>query len=141
MTKIFRPKTTFPFSLHDAHIRKIQIANNRISFLFPRIFHYQDDVETTHTARISFLDADPDECDIEIFNCPDKKGRFKGRRYSLDEFRKKYPRADLEIITECYYGYDISWSGWFYRKKKIYHFHINIWSQGDMIYEIGKPLS
>ncbi len=140
MTKIIRPKANFPYGLHDARIHKIEISNNRISFFFPAIFQYQDNAESAHRARISFLDVDIDECDIYIFKCPDKKGRFKGRRYSLDKFAKKFPQADLEIITECYHGYDTIWSGWFYRKKKSYYFHINIWTQGDILYEIGEPL-
>lgn len=137
MIKLNRPKTpSFPYSLHDAHIRKIEIKKHGISFYFSKIYKYTNNTETTHKARISFLDTDLDFCTIRLCEEANKKGKFKGREYSVKKFAKKYPHADLEIITECYNGYDTIWEGAFYHKKKDYRFQICLWHQGEICYEI-----
>lgn len=136
--KLNRPQNpSFPYSLHDARIRKIQVKKHHISFCFSKIFRYENDTETTHRARISFLDTDSDFCNIQISEHPDKKGKYKGREYSLKKFAMKYPHADLEIISECYNGYDTIWEGFFYHKKKDYRFRIYLWHQGSICYEIA----
>lgn len=139
MIEQYRPKSPkFPYSLHDAHIRKIKVKKQEVTFYFSYIFCYQEKQETLHKANITFLDADTFFCNIQIFHQKKSDKTWRGKEYSLKKFAKKYPDADLEIITECYNGYDTIWEGYFYRKNKTYHFRIYLWNQGKIRYNIGK---
>lgn len=136
MIIINRPKTAFAYSLHDATIRKITIKKHRVIFHVSHLYQFHDGQEILHKARISFLEAETDICNIQIFKEADKKGRISGKEYSLRKFIKKYPKAKLEITTECYNGYDTILEGYLYRRKKWYFFHLQLWNRGDIQYVI-----
>ena len=65
-----------------------------------------------------------------------KKGKIKGKKHSFKEFIKKYPKLDMEIVTETYNYYDTVWSGYIYNGKKVKEFIITIWNDGNMVYYI-----
>ena len=76
---------------------------------------YQDDGERTFEGSILFSRTDVEECSILIFDHPfgyDGVKEFSGKRISLEEFQEKYPKAEFEITTEGYHGYDTMFQGW-----------------------------
>lgn len=133
--KIERPRNTFPYSLHDSHIRKIKVKKNKIVFHFSHIYLYENETETTCKASIIFPNADLDFCSIQVLKSG-KKDRIKGKEYSLKKFAEKFPKVDLEVVTDCYNGYHTIWTGYFYKGKKWYQFHINLWNASPIQYEI-----
>jgi len=58
---------------------------------------------------IHFTKIDKEECDIMVFNTPygfEGVKSFSGKEMSFEEFKKQYPNAEFEIVTEGYCGYD-----------------------------------
>lgn len=137
MTKTVRERNSnLPYSLHDAHIKKITILKDKIIFDFKYIFLYSNDgEESTAKASIEFENADSDFCDIYIMDVG-KKGKIKGKKQSLKKFLKKHKKLDMEIVTETYNYYDIVWSGYLYCGKKIKEFIITVWNDGNMVYYV-----
>ena len=136
MKKIIRErKANLPYSLHDSHINKITVLKDKIRFDFKYIFLYSDEEESTVKASIEFENTDADFCYIYVMNV-NKKGKIKGKKQSFKKFIKKYPKLDMEIVTETYNYYDTVWSGYIYNGKKVKEFIITIWNDGNMVYYI-----
>ena len=136
MKKIIRErKSNLPCSLHDSHINKITVLKDKIRFDFKYIFLYSDEEESTVKASIEFENTDADFCDIYVMNV-NKKSKIKGKKQSFKKFIKKYPKLDMEIVTETYNYYDTVWSGYIYNGKKVKEFIITIWNDGNMVYYI-----
>lgn len=136
MKKIIRErKSNLPCSLHDSHINKITVLKDKIRFDFEYIFLYSDEEESTVKASIEFENTDADFCDIYVMNV-NKKSKIKGKKQSFKKFIKKYPKLDMEIVTETYNYYDTVWSGYIYNGKKVKEFIITIWNDGNMVYYI-----
>ena len=136
MKKIIRErKSNLPCSLHDSHINKITVLKDKIRFDFEYIFLYSDEEESTVKASIEFENTDADFCDIYVMDV-NKKGKIKGKKQSFKKFIKKYPKLDMEIVTETYNYYDTVWSGYIYNGKKVKEFIITIWNDGNMVYYI-----
>ena len=137
MKKIIRErKSNLPYSLHDSHINKITVLKDKIRFDFKYIFLYSDEEEeSTVKASIEFENTDADFCYIYVMNV-NKKGKIKGKKQSFKKFIKKYPKLDMEIVTETYNYYDTVWSGYIYNGKKVKEFIITIWNDGNMVYYI-----
>ena len=136
--------TNVPFSLHDSRIQRINVTEDTLCLGMDRIFQYQDDGERTFEGSILFTRTDVEECSILIFDHPfgyDGVKEFSGKRISLEEFQEKYPKAEFEITTEVYHGYDTMFQGWLWNQENDPVFAIlNIWNTGDMIYQVGETL-
>lgn len=130
-----------PYSLHDAHINKIQVKQvneyeAKVKLFFDGGFFVPRDGDTVHIAgRLLFEKVDLDYCSVYVLNTTGKKNRkIKGKEYELKAFAKKYKVLDMEIVDETY-GYNQSkFSGFMYSKNKMYEFIIEMYHLGDMTY-------
>ncbi len=107
-------KSNLPFSLHDSRIKEIEISESTLSLKIDRVFQYTDDEEKWFSGVIDFTKTDMEECNILVFNTPygyDGEKSFSGNSLSLEEFKKQYPDAEFEIVTEGYCGYDTTYQG------------------------------
>ncbi|MBE5845625.1 MAG: hypothetical protein E7302_15935 [Butyrivibrio sp.] len=133
-------KSNLPFSLHDSRIKEIEISESTLSLKIDRVFQYTDDEEKWFSGVIDFTKTDMEECNILVFNTPygyDGEKSFSGNSLSLEEFKKQYPDAEFEIVTEGYCGYDTTYQGWIWQGENDPLFGImSIWNMGDMIYRI-----
>ena len=51
---------------------------------------------------------------------------------------KEYVHAEFEILTEGYFGYSTTYTGWLWEKgKEPVSAILYIWNAGDMVYRIG----
>lgn len=89
--------------------------------------------------KICFKDCDIDLCEVLIFNKTLGHGHFTGKSFYLEEFMDKYKNAEFEIITEGYFGYTTTYSGWLreYEKNPVSAI-MYIWNSGDMEYFIDE---
>ena len=75
-----------------------------------------------------------------VFNTPygfEGVKSFSGKEMSFEEFKKQYPNAEFEIVTEGYCGYDITFQGYIWQEGSDPLFGImRIWNMGDRIYRI-----
>lgn len=140
MDYIRNRKSNIPFSLHDSRIIQIETVKDTLSFRVDRVFQYTDDEEKWFSGVIDFTKTDMEECSILVFNTPygyDGEKSFSGKAMSLEEFKKLYPGAEFEIVTEGYCGYDTTYQGWIWQGENDPLFGImSIWNRGDMIYRI-----
>lgn len=132
--------SNLPFSLHDSRIMQIEVHDDMLSLKIDRIFQYEKDEEQWHSGTVVFLSTDMDECDIMIFNVPfgyEDENSFSGKTISFKEFEELYPKAEFEIVTEGYCGYNTTYQGWIWQGENDPFFGImRIWNTGDMIYRI-----
>lgn len=133
-------KRNFSFSLHDSRIVQIEIDENRLSLKMDRISQYVESEEKWYPGIIEFTKIDKEECDIMVFNTPygfEGVKSFSGKEMSFEEFKKQYPNAEFEIVTEGYCGYDTTFQGYIWQEGSDPLFGImRIWNMGDMIYRI-----
>lgn len=133
-------KRTFSFSLHDSRIVQIEIDENRLSLKMDRISQYVESEEKWYPGIIEFTKIDKEECDIMVFNTPygfEGVKSFSGKEMSFEKFKKQYPNAEFEIVTEGYCGYDTTFQGDIWQEGRDPLFGImRIWNMGDMIYRI-----
>ena len=62
---------------------------------------------------------------------------FSGKSLSIEEFNTQYPKAEFEIVTEGYCGYDTVFQGCIWQGENDPSFGImRIWNTGDMMYRI-----
>lgn len=129
--------TSLPYSLHDAHIRKIKIKGKTIKVFFDKGYYMPKNHDWVPVdGYIEFQRADFLYCNVYIFSMEGNRGRFAGKKYSLKKFVKKYPKVDMEIIDETY-GYNQSnFAGYCYKGKKIQdkEFMLEIYHLGSMKY-------
>ncbi|MDY5279145.1 hypothetical protein [Sharpea porci] len=133
-------ESNVPFSLHDSRILQIEINETTLTLKLDRIFQYADDEEKWYQGIIEFTKTDIEECDIMVVHRPygyDGEKSFTGETLSFDEFQKRNPDADFEIVTEGYSRYDTTFQGWIWQGENDPIFGImRIWNTGDIIYRI-----
>ncbi|SFQ44215.1 hypothetical protein SAMN02910358_02143 [Lachnospiraceae bacterium XBB1006] len=133
-------KSDLPFSLHDSRIVKIEMENDNLILKMDRIFQYSDGEEKWFQGVIEFTKTDLEECKILVFHTPygyEGENSFSGESLSFEEFKKRYPEAEFEIVTEGYSGYDTTYQGGIWQGENAPFFGIMcIWNRGDMIYRI-----
>ena len=127
------------FSLHDSKIRKITFRNNILTLHLNKIFQYTKDGEKIYSGDVLFYDSDLDECSILIFDRTVYEGDFSGKAISLTEYMEEYSNVEFEILTEGYFGYCTTYTGWIWAKgKEPVSAIMYIWNKGDMVYHINK---
>ena len=123
----------------------IRIAKNEIYARHGRKFSSEDLQQyfsqlPWYQGTIEFTKIDKEECDIMVFNTPygfEGVKSFSGKEMSFEEFKKQYPNAEFEIVTEGYCGYDTTFQGYIWQEGSDPLFGImRIWNMGDMIYRI-----
>ena len=102
------------------------------------IFQYTKGEEKLYSGEVLFFDSDLEECNILILDRTVYEGEFSGKAIGLKEYMKEYARAEFEILTEGYFGYSTTYTGWLWEKgKEPVSAILYIWNSGDMVYRIG----
>ena len=132
-------KSNILFSLHDSKIKKITFKDNVLTLHLNKIFQYTEDEEKIYSGEVLFYESDLDECSILIFDRTVYEGDFSGKAISLTEYMEEYSNVEFEILTEGYFGYCTTYTGWIWAKgKEPVSAIMYIWNNGDMVYHINK---
>ena len=130
-------KSSILFGLHDSRIKKISFKNDVLTIELDTIFQYTKGEEKLYSGEVLFFDSDLEECNILIFDRTVYEGEFSGKAIGLKEYMKEYAHAEFEILTEGYFGYSTTYTGWLWEKgKEPVSAILYIWNSGDMVYRI-----
>ena len=130
-------KSNILFGLHDSRIKKISFKNDVLTIELDTIFQYTKGEEKLYSGEVLFFDSDLEECNILILDRTVYEGEFSGKAIGLKEYMKEYAHAEFEILTEGYFGYSTTYTGWLWEKgKEPVSAILYIWNSGDMIYRI-----
>ena len=130
-------KSNILFGLHDSRIKKISFKNDVLTIELDTIFQYTKGEEKLYSGEVLFFDSDLEECNILIFDRTIYEGEFSGKAIGLKEYMKEYAHAEFEILTEGYFGYSTTYTGWLWEKgKEPVSAILYIWNSGDMVYRI-----
>jgi len=91
----------FKYSLHDAHINRIEHRQGNAILYFNYIFSYDENVERTHKAKIVFEQTDIDDVRILVFNSR-WLDDFQGECIDLETYQSRYEDSEFEVIEESY---------------------------------------
>ena len=111
-------KSNILFGLHDSRIKKISFKNDVLTIELDTIFQYTKGEEKLYSGKLVFFDSDLEECNILIFDRTVYEGEFSGKAIGLKEYMKEYAHAEFEILTEGYFGYSTTYTGWLWEKGK-----------------------
>lgn len=130
-------KSNILFGLHDSRIKKFSFKNDVLTIELDTIFQYTKSEEKLYSGEVLFFDSDLEECNILIFDRTVYEGEFSGKAIGLKEYMKEYAHAEFEILTEGYFGYSTTYTGWLWEKgKEPVSAILYIWNSGDMVYRI-----
>ena len=130
-------KSNILFGLHDSRIKKISFKNDILTIELDTIFQYTKGEEKLYSGEVLFFDSDLEECNILILDRTVYEGEFSGKAIGLKEYMKEYAHAEFEILTEGYFGYSTTYTGWLWEKgKEPVSAILYIWNSGDMVYRI-----
>ena len=130
-------KSNILFSLHDSRIKKIRFQNGVLTLEPHKFFQYTEEGEKVYSGKLVFFDTDLEECNILIFDRTVYEGAFSGKAIGLKEYMKEYAHAEFEILTEGYFGYSTTYTGWLWEKgKEPVSAILYIWNSGDVVYRI-----
>ena len=130
-------KSSILFGLHDSRIKKFNFKNDVLTIELDTIFQYTKDEEKLYSGEVLFFDSDLEECNILILDRTVYEGEFSGKAIGLKEYMKEHAHAEFEILTEGYFGYSTTYTGWLWEKgKEPVSAILYIWNSGDMVYRI-----
>ena len=130
-------KSNILFGLHDSRIKKISFKNDVLTIELDTIFQYTKGEEKLYSGEVLFFDSDLEECNFLILDRTVYEGEFSGKAIGLKEYMKEYAHAEFEILTEGYFGYSTTYTGWLWEKgKEPVSAILYIWNSGDMVYRI-----
>ena len=130
-------KSNILFGLHDSRIKKLSFKNDILTIELDTIFQYTKGEEKLYSGEVLFFDSDLEECNFLIFDRTVYEGEFSGKAIGLKEYMKEYAHAEFEILTEGYFGYSTTYTGWLWEKgKEPVSAILYIWNSGDMVYRI-----
>ena len=132
-------KSNILFGLHDSRIKKFSFKNDVLTIELDTIFQYTKGEEKLYSGEVLFFDSDLEECNILILDRTVYEGGFSGKAIGLKEYMKEYAHAEFEILTEGYFGYNTTYTGWLWEKgKEPVSAIMYIWNSGDIVYRISK---
>ena len=130
-------KSNILFGLHDSRIKKFSFKNDVLTIELDTIFQYTKGEEKLYSGELLFFDSDLEECNILILDRTVYEGEFSGKAIGLKEYMKEYAHAEFEILTEGYFDYSTTYTGWLWEKgKEPVSAILYIWNSGDMVYRI-----
>ena len=130
-------KSNILFGLHDSRIKKFSFKNDVLTIELDTIFQYTKGEEKLYSGEVLFFDSDLEECNILILDRTIYEGEFSGKAIGLKEYMKEYAHAEFEILTEGYFDYSTTYTGWLWEKgKEPVSAILYIWNSGDMVYRI-----
>ena len=131
-------KSNILFGLHDSRIKKFSFKNDVLTIELDTIFQYTKGEEKLYSGEVLFFDSDLEECNILILDRTVYEGEFSGKAIGLKEYMKEYAHTEFEILTEGYFDYSTTYTGWLWEKgKEPVSAILYIWNSGDMVYRIG----
>jgi len=134
-------KSNILFGLHDSRIKKLSFKNDILTIELDTIFQYTKGEEKLYSGEVLFFDSDLEECNILILDRTVYEGEFSGKAIGLKEYMKEYAHAEFEILTEGYFGYSTTYTGWLWEKgKEPVSAILYIWNSGDMVYRIDHEI-
>ena len=134
-------KSNSLFGLHDSRIKKLSFKNDILTIELDTIFQYTKGEEKLYSGEVLFFDSDLEECNILILDRTVYEGEFSGKAIGLKEYMKEYAHAEFEILTEGYFGYSTTYTGWLWEKgKEPVSAILYIWNSGDMVYRIDHEI-
>ena len=134
-------KSNILFGLHDSRIKKISFKNDVLTIELDTIFQYTKGEEKLYSGEVLFFDSDLEECNILILDRTVYEGEFSGKAIGLKEYMKEYAHAEFEILTEGYFDYSTTYTGWLWEKgKEPVSAILYIWNSGDMVYRIDHEI-
>ena len=134
-------KSNILFGLHDSRIKKFSFKNDVLTIELDTIFQYTKGEEKLYSGEVLFFDSDLEECNILILDRTVYEGGFSGKAIGLKEYMKEYAHAEFEILTEGYFGYSTTYTGWLWEKgKEPVSAILYIWNSGDMVYRIDHEI-
>ena len=134
-------KSNILFGLHDSRIKKFSFKNDVLTIELDTIFQYTKGEEKLYSGEVLFFDSDLEECNILILDRTVYEGEFSGKAIGLKEYMKEYAHAEFEILTEGYFGYSTTYTGWLWEKgKEPVSAILYIWNSGDMVYRIDHEI-
>ena len=134
-------KSNILFGLHDSRIKKFSFKNDVLTIELDTIFQYTKGEEKLYSGEVLFFDSDLEECNFLIFDRTVYEGEFSGKAIGLKEYMKEYVHAEFEILTEGYFGYSTTYTGWLWEKgKEPVSAILYIWNSGDMVYRIDHEI-
>ena len=134
-------KSNILFGLHDSRIKNISFKNDVLTIELDTIFQYTKGEEKLYSGEVLFFDSDLEECNILILDRTVYEGEFSGKAIGLKEYMKEYAHAEFEILTEGYFGYSTTYTGWLWEKgKEPVSAILYIWNSGDMVYRIDHEI-
>ena len=130
-------KSNILFGLHDSRIKKFSFKNDVLTIELDTIFQYTKGEEKLYSGEVLFFNSDLEECNILILDRTIYEGEFSGKAIGLKEYMKEYAHAEFEILTEGYFGYSTTYTGWLWEKgKEPVSAILYIWNSGDVVYRI-----
>ena len=127
------------FSLHDSRIKKIIFNDNILTLKIDKLFQYSENEEKIYSGDVIFYDSDLDECSVWIYDKIVYEGDFSGKAIGLKEYIENFSDMEFEIITEGYFGYNTTYTGWLREEgKEPVSAIMYIWNTGDMVYRIDE---
>ena len=134
-------KSNILFGLHDSRIKKLSFKNDILTIELDTIFQYTKGEEKLYSGEVLFFDSDLEECNILILDRTVYEGEFSGKAIGLKEYMKEYAHAEFEILTEGYFGYSTTYTGWLWEKgKEPVSAILYICNSGDMVYRIDHEI-
>ena len=121
----------FKYSLHDAHINRIEHRQGNAILYFNYIFSYDENVERTHKAKIVFEQTDIDDVRILVFNSD-----FQGECIDLETYQSRYEDSEFEVIEESYNWGKAVLQGWLWIGDVPVCCIMDICFTGKMVYVI-----
>ena len=125
----------FKYSLHDAHINRIEHRQGNAILYFNYIFSYDENVERTHKAKIVFEQTDIDDVRILVFNSR-WLDHFQGECIDLETYQSRYEDSEFEVIEESYNWGKAVLQGWLWIGDVPVCCIMDICFEGKMIYVI-----
>ena len=127
----------FKYSLHDAHINRIEHRQGNAILHFNYIFSYDENVERTHKAKIVFEQTDIDDVRILVFNSR-WLDDFQGECIDLETYQSRYENSEFEVIEESYNKGKAVLQGWLWTGDVPVCCIMDICFTGKMIYVIDE---
>jgi len=125
----------FKYSLHDAHINRIEHRQGNAILHFNYIFSYDENAERTHKAQIVFEQTDIDDVRILVFNSR-WLDDFHGECIDLETYQSKYKDSEFEVIDESYNWGKAVFQGWLWTGGVPVCCIMDICFTGKMVYVI-----
>lgn len=133
-----QPDPEPPYSLHDAHIMELRAEGDTLRLVTqygyvcatPPFGQVDGDVELTGVDLESSYVYVMEYTDVLCGNC----GHFTGRKMTLEDFLREYPRFYLDIMDEVYGYRQVKLSGFLGLAEQLMEFSIELYYTGEFRY-------